>query len=97
MRYLQLANVLLGFLLASVFAREHARYIRAMIHFDSPELKLSTVCIITDGISNRLDELVHASNIFERKLDATSARMRRCSGSSICRMVRPITTSVMSA
>ncbi len=37
------------------------------------------------------------SSILERKLEATRARMTRCSGSFICKMVRPITTSVTSA
>ncbi len=31
------------------------------------------------------------SSIFERKAGETRARCIRCSGSSICRMVRPIT------
>ena len=30
----------------------------------------------------------------ERKVGATSARCMRCSGSSICRMVRPITIPI---
>ncbi len=37
------------------------------------------------------------SSILERKLDATRVRMLRCSGSSICRMVRPITMPITSS
>ena len=36
----------------------------------------------------------HRSSILERKLPATSARTLRCSGSSIWRMVRPITIPI---
>ena len=37
------------------------------------------------------------SSILDRKLEATRARMTRCSGSSISKMVRPITMPITSA